>query len=86
MDARLFRPHCREQTENLTELRKRIKEYSENYDKTRKYVLIIAEMKMKNIPGVNRLSDTEEHIRDLKDTVVEITQSYERKGKTFKGR
>ena len=83
----MFRPHCREQTENLTELRKRIKEYSENYDKTRKYVLIIAEMKMKNIPeGVNRLSDTEEHIRDLKDTVVEITQSYERKGKTFKGR
>ena len=83
----MFRPHCREQTENLTELRKRIKEYSEYYGKTRKYVLIIAEMKMKNIPeGVNRLSDTEEHIRDLKDTVVEITQSYERKGKTFKGR
>lgn len=60
----------------LIELRERIKEYSENYDKTRKYVLIIAEMKMKNTPeGVNRRSDTEEHIRDLKHTVVEITQS-----------
>ena len=76
----------------LTELRKRIDEHNENFNKEIENIKMIqSELKnsiieMKNtLEGINsRLGYIEEHISDLKDRIIEITQSEQQKEKQIK--
>ena len=73
----------------LNELGKKIDEHSEHFNKELENIKknqgelknAITEMK-KPLKGINsRLGDTEKHISDLEDKIMEITQSEEQKGK-----